>query len=293
MKVKQYVPWLYMAPFLILFAIFFCYPFFSGLYYSFTDYDMAKRNQFIGLSNYIKLFSKESPYFVSFWISVKNTLFFMFLSTPLLIAVPFLIANLITSVTKGRFFIGSFYISSMFSISSSMLIWFSMLGTKGVFNYFLKALFGFTVPWLTASGPAWASIVISTVWWTIGLNLVIFVAAIHGIPKELFESASLDGANGFRRLLHITIPSVKYQLTFTLVTTLIASSNLYGQPIILTRGGPGEATLSATMHIRNIAFGSAIPAGGLGSAMGITFGIMIIIITMIGMYLVGKIGRED
>lgn len=292
MKSKPYLPLLYLSPFLLFFAVFFCFPFFSGIYYSFTNYDLSFRSDFVGLDNYRQLFDASSPYFSSFWTSVKNTFFFMAISVPLLIAIPFLIANLIVKTKHGDRFTPIFYVSCMFSIASAMLIWFSMLGSKGLITYLGHSLFGVKIAWLTTVPPAWVAIISSTVWWTIGLNLVIYIAAIHAVPTELYESASLDGAGSFRKMISITLPSVKHQLVFTAVTTLIASSNLFGQPALLTKGGPGEATLSATMYIRNTAFGSSIPAGGLGSAMGITFGVIIIIITVLGMNIANRIARE-
>ena len=116
-------------------------------------------------------------------------------------------------------------------------------------------------------------------WWAIGTNMVIYQAALGGVPKELYESASIDGAGSIKRFFYITVPSIRFQILYTIVMTTIAGFNIYGQPLMLTEGGPNGSTTVLIMEIRKLAFGTGQPIAGMASAMAICLGVVILIIS--------------
>ena len=122
-------------------------------------------------------------------------------------------------------------------------------------------------------------IVLMSTWWAIGTNMVIYQAALGGVPKELYESASIDGAGSIKRFFYITVPSIRFQILYTIVMTTIAGFNIYGQPLMLTEGGPNGSTTVLIMEIRKLAFGTGQPIAGMASAMAICLGVVILIIS--------------
>lgn len=93
------------------------------------------------------------------------------------------------------------------------------------------------IPWLTATPWAWIALVLTTLWWTIGFNMIIFVNALNEVPEDYYEAASMDGANAWKRFVSITLPSIRPVMLFVMITSTIASFNIYAQPFLLTRGG--------------------------------------------------------
>lgn len=124
-----------------------------------------------------------------------------------------------------------------------------------------------------------------TVWWTIGGNMIIYQAALNGIPQDYYEAADIDGASSWKKFVHITLPSIRGQLLFTIVTTTIAQFNIYGQPLMLTNGGPNGSTTVLMMNVQQNAFGSGQSLAGISSAMSVILGICIMIVSMVQLFL--------
>lgn len=132
-----------------------------------------------------------------------------------------------------------------------------------------------TQPW------AWVALILITVWWCIGQNLIIYVAALNGVPVEQIEAAKLDGAGNVLIFFKILMPNIRFQLFFTAVTTTIAQFNVYGQPLMLTKGGPNNSTRVLMMDIQQNAFGSGVPAAGMASAMAVLLGVIIMAVSVV------------
>src|SRR5699024_8180593 len=122
-------------------------------------------------------------------------------------------------------------------------------------------------------------------WWTIGGNMMIYQAALNGISKDYYEAADIDGASSWQKFIHITLPSIRGQLLYTIVTTTIAQFNIYGQPLMLTNGGPNGSTTVLMMNIQQNAFGSGQSLAGLSSATAVILGLCITIVSMIPLFL--------
>lgn len=283
-KVK---PWLYVGPHLLFFCIFGLIPLAYGIYISFTQWDMVGDATFVGLQNYKEiLFNSSSTFYSQFWGGLKNTLIYVVISVPVLIIIPLLIAMALNSKPKAAgIFQSIFYIPGLFSISAVALIW-SLVFNKRLGP--INNLFGSSANWIVEQPYAWLVILIVSVWWGVGGNMVIYRAALNGISKDLYEAADIDGASSVQKFFKITLPSIKFQLLYTFVMTTIASFNIYGQPVMLTNGGPTQSTTVLMMHIRNLAFGSGVSVAGMASAMAVLLGIVMVVISVFQFILLNK-----
>lgn len=243
---SKLIPYLFIAPHLLFFLIFVAYPFFYGLYISFFRFDFLRpeAQQFVLFENYVKLFSPDSVQFSAFWNALGNTLKFVLYSVPPLIIIPLLLAVLLNTRVPGRnFFRGLYFSPWVLSAAVVGLLGFWIFQSQGgLVNFYLVRL-GITPPrWLSTLPWAWIAIVAMTIWWTVGFNMIILLAALQDIPRHLYESASLDGATSWRQFVSITLPILRPVLVFVIIITIIASFNLFAQPFFMTNGGPAQAT---------------------------------------------------
>jgi multiple sugar transport system permease protein len=137
-------------------------------------------------------------------------------------------------------------------------------------------------PWTTSQPWAWVSLLGVTVWWTIGFNAVIYLAGLADIPAEHYEAADLDGANGWQRLRFITLPALRPVLVFVIVTTILASANMFGQSYIMTGGGPGDSTRTAIMEIAER--GLSQYRMGQASAMSYVLAVFLCLVSLINFW---------
>lgn len=284
---QRYNHLLYIGPHLILFAIFGVIPLFFGAYISFTTWDLTGTPQWVGLSNYKEiLFNVDSTFHTEFFSSMKNTFMFVVMTVPLLIIFPLSIALALNTKVKGEtLFQSIFYMPGLFSISAVAIIW-SVVFNKRI--GLVNALFHNDVNWISTQPYAWLVIIIVTVWWTIGGNMIIYRSALNGIDTNMYEAAAIDGSNSINTFFKITLPSIKFQLLYTTVMTTLASFNVYGQPKMLTAGGPSGTTSVVMMTIRDLAFGQGKSIAGIASAMAMIFGSIMVIISIFQFILMSK-----
>ena len=272
---RQFHGFLFAVPFLVIFAIFFIYPFFSGIIQSFLN----KRGEFVGFQNYKNiLFSQDFTYRTDFFRGLKNTLIFVVFSVPLLIVIPLFIAILIDIQPKGyKFFRALLFMPTAFSISSVILMWKRVLEVEtGFINGVLKFLNLSQINFLGSQPWAWISLLLVTVWWTMGTNIVILGAGLKNIDKSVYEAASIDGASYIRTVFSITLPLLVGQLIVVLIMTLLASFNVYGQPALLTSGGPERSTQVLLMVILDNLYDRPYVA----AAMSLMLGAVMIVISL-------------
>lgn len=271
-------PTLFVGPHLILFVIFFLIPSLYGIYVAFTKWNLFSSPEFVGWHNFRTiLFDTDSSFYSQFRNGLKNTFLFVIFSVPFCIVVPLILATALSAKAKlNRLFQSVFYIPTLFAISAVMIIWQFLLSVSyGPINKW----FGFSTFLLGQQPYAWISLVVVTVWWCIGGNMIIYLAALSGVPKELHEAADLDGAGSFTKFWRVTLPSIKYQLLFTTVMTTISQFNVYGQPLMLTGGGPADSTRVLLMYIQQNAFGKGVSIAGISSAMAILLGLCITVVS--------------
>lgn len=263
---KRFTPWLFLLPYLLLFTVFVIVPSVFGIWISLHEWDYTLPNKpFVGTENYTELFDPESVNAGSFWTSMRATGIFTLLSVPLLLVLPLLVALLMNRRFPGRnFFRAVYFAPYVLGVAVVGLMWRYLLDNNiGLVNFYL-GVFGLPddTAWTTSVPAAWIALVGVTVWWTLGFNSVIYLAALQDIPAELYEAAAVDGASSWQQFRHVTLPGLRPILTFVTINTLIASANMFGQSYIITQGAPGRETRTAIYQIaetglRNFQMGDA------------------------------------
>lgn len=236
-------PYLFILPHLIFFALFVGYPFFNGLYISLFQYDYLQPiNTFVGLQNYTNLFTPGTVEFQEFWNALINTLEFVVYSVPLLVVIPLLLAVLLNMKLPGRNVFRAIYFAPwVLSVAVVGLLWFWIFQSEGgLLNYYLAAWHLATPDWLSTLPWAWVAIVVATIWWTMGFNMIIYLAALQDIPDQLYEASEVDGANKWQSFWSVTLPLLRPVTVLIVTISIIASFNLFGQPFIMTNGGPAQ-----------------------------------------------------
>jgi len=255
-----------MAPYLVLFLIFVLIPVVFGLWISLHNWDyLVPRKPWVGLENYVNLFTANSTTSEPFWQSMKATGLFTLFSVPLLVVIPLLVALILNQKFRGRnFFRAVYFAPYVLGVAVVGILWRFLLDPNvGLVNYYLGQLgLPGDIPWTTALPWAWVSLVGMTVWWTLGFNAVIYLAGLQDIDPALYDAAKVDGANRWQRFLNVTLPGLRPVLLFVVTITFLLSANVFGQPYIVTQGAPGNETRSAIMYIaeeglRNFNMGSA------------------------------------
>jgi multiple sugar transport system permease protein len=275
--------YLFLAPFLILFAIFVVWPALYGIWISLHLWNPVIDNKpFIGLENYFQLFTPGSLYFSDFWQSMGNTGVFVLGSVPLLLIIPLVIAVLLNNnIRGGAVFRAIFFAPYVLGVAVVAVIWRYLLDPQlGVVNHLLGALgLPSNTPWTVDVPWAWISLIGITVWWTLGFNTVIFLAGLKGINRDLYDAAAMDGAGIFRQFVSVTLPGLRPVITFVVTVTILASANMFGQSYLLTTGGPGHATRTAIMYIADE--GLSQNQMGVASAMSYVLFILLAVISVI------------
>ncbi len=273
-------PGFFICPYMALFLLFVLIPAVFGVYISLTDWDLYSEPVFVGFENFRKiLFDTESIYHTQFFNGAKNTIIFVLLAVPLCIAVPLLLAVMLSVKPRlYKFYQSLLYLPTLFAISAVMIIWgFQLSLSYGP----LKEWFGLDVN-ITGTQPwAWVAIVLVTLWWCAGSNMIIYAAALNAVPREQIEAASLDGAGNWVRFFRIILPNIQSQLLFTTITTTIAQFNVYGQALMLTGGGPNNSTRVLMMYIQQNAFGTGVSTAGMSAAMAVLLGLLIMVFSSI------------
>jgi multiple sugar transport system permease protein len=246
-------PYLFMAPYLVLFGIFILFPVFYGIWISLHNWDyLLPGKPWVGLQNYVDLFTPGSTTFEPYWQSMEATGKFTLYSVPLLVVIPLLVALILNERFPGRTFFRVIYFAPyVLGVAVIGILWRYLLDTNvGLVNYYLGQLgLPNNIPWSNELPWAWVTLVGSTVWWTLGFNAVIYLAGLQDIDPALYDAAKVDGANRWRRFLHVTLPGLRPILLFVITVTILASANVFGQAYLITEGAPGDETKPAIWYI--------------------------------------------
>ncbi len=177
------------------------------------------------------------------------------------------------------------YIPGLISISAAALIWLlifnKQLGIAG-------NVFGSDVAWAANQPYAWIIIIVITVWGGVGGNMIIYRASINGVAKDLYEAADIDGAGAIRKFFSITLPSIRFPVIYTFVMTTAGAFNVFGQPLMMTDGGPRQSTHVLMMYIRQLAFGNGESIAGMASALAVLLGLVILVISALQYYVMNR-----
>jgi multiple sugar transport system permease protein len=267
-------------PFLICFTLFLIVPFVYGLYISLHQWSIFGGNGgFVGLDNYISILTPGNVYSSAFYNGLKNTLVFVAISVIPLVVISLALALLIDSIPDKLkvYYRTVFFISYAVSVTAvSAIFKWLFTGNGGYVNNVMNTLGLGTPNWLNEQPLAWIAILIATIWWTIGFNMILFINALDEVDQNLYEAASLDGANWWEKFSYITFPSIKGVFVFLTIVTVIASFNLYGQTLLITAGGPAQSTTSLIMVIQQTVFNQNNL--GMASAMSMLMGLVMVLI---------------
>lgn len=281
---KASVKWafLFLSPFVIGFLLFWLIPLIAGIVVSLFNWNVASgTHKFVGLDNYKSLLTTGTIYNDLFMMSLKNTLVFVLISVPPLVLVSLGLALMIDKLPARlkTFYRTIFFISYSISVTAVSAVFRWLFNENGGFvnNTLISFNLGGSLQWLNSQPLAWITILIATVWWTIGFNMLLFLNAIDEVDGTLYEAADLDGAGGFKKFFYITLPEIRNVALFILITTVIASFNLFGQTRLITGGGPEESTTTLIMGIHRTVFD--LNQLGMGSAMAILMGIIMMVVT--------------
>ncbi len=248
-------PYLFVLPYLALFTVFLAVPAVFGVWISLHDWDLQLPfKPFVGLANYTDLLDRESVNFETFWHSMRATGIFTVFSVPLLVLIPLGLAILLNRRFPGRtFFRAIFFAPYVLGVAVIGLMWRYLLDPQfGAVNGVLNLVGLPSVGWTTDQPWAWISLVAVTVWWTIGLNAIIYLAGLGEISAEMYEAADLDGASKWQQFRFITLPALRPVLTFVITVTILASANMFGQALLITQEGPGDSTRTAIIAITEL-----------------------------------------
>jgi multiple sugar transport system permease protein len=278
--VQRLTPAFFVGPHLVFFIIFFAVPFLYGIYISLTKWDMMSDPVWNGSNNFQTILTDvDNIYSRSFFNGLKNTFFFVLLTVPPIIIFPLGLALLLNTIKKGsRLFQIIFYAPSLLSVATTGIAW------RWIFDRdfgMINNIFSMEANWLGSQPYAWFGILILCVWAGMGGNMVIFLAGLSSVPQTYYEAADIDGANSWAKFFKITLPELKFPLLYSIVMGTIGAFNVFGQPYMLTGGGPNESTSVLMMYIQQYAFGRTTPVAGMASAMALLLGIVIAAVSAI------------
>ena len=243
---------LFVLPFLTAYLIILIYPLLSGMALSVQRVDLFGGGRFVGLENYARLFADDT-----FIRSVLNTFALALMIVPILTVIALALALALNRATRGAaLFRGVFFSSSVLSVTIVTLIWrFVLAPDAGLLGETAQALGAEPIPFL--SHPTWSlwALAITTIWWSIGLPMMLFLAGLQQIPGDIYEAAALDRASRWTIFWRVTLPSLRRTVVLVVMLQTAAPLQLFGQAQLLTGGGPGGATRTMVLFIFEAAFG--------------------------------------
>ncbi|MCA1645450.1 MAG: sugar ABC transporter permease [Chloroflexi bacterium] len=247
---KSQPAYILLSPYLILFAVVLAYPLLYSIYLSFFDATLNRTPTFVGAGNFIQLFADGE-----FHQALRNTFFFAIFVVLGETLLPLLIALAMNEKLPFRaIFRTAFFMPVVSSWVVVSLIWSMLFAQQGLVNSVVQVLGVSPQPFFSNPGQAMWILIATTVWRNLGYYMVIYLAALQGVPQDLYEAASVDGATRWRQLWHIAVPAVRPVIYFVLTISLITSMQLFTQPFIMTNGGPLNATISVVQLLYRHAF---------------------------------------
>jgi len=281
---RSFAAWCFVAPALIVIGLFFVLPVLAALVISFTDFDLyaladLRNLRFVYLRNYVRLL--ETPLF---WQALGNTLYFVLAGVPLSIAASLGAALLLSSplARLRSFFRTALFTPVVTTLVAVAVIWRYLLSTRyGMINFALGHLGIGPIDWL--GDPHWAmpAIILFAVWKGFGYNMVILLAGLQSIPRELYEAARVDGASALQRFRQVTLPMLAPILAVVSILTVAGYFQLFAEPYVMTQGGPLQSTVSVLYFMYEEGF----KWWNLGSASAVAFVLFLLIFAVTALQL--------
>ncbi|HEX8573047.1 MAG TPA: sugar ABC transporter permease [Allosphingosinicella sp.] len=264
---------LFVLPFLAAYVVILIYPLLRGMALSVQRVDLFGGGTFVGLDNYARLFADDT-----FVRSILNTFALALMIVPILTVLALALALALNRATRGAaIFRGVFFSSSVLSVTIVTLIWrFVLAPDAGLLGETAQALGAEPIPFL--SHPTWSlwALAIATIWWSIGLPMMLFLAGLQQIPGDIYEAAALDRAGRWTTLRRVTLPALKRTVVLVVMLQTAAQLQIFGQAQLLTGGGPGGATRTMVLFMFEAAFGRW-ELGYATAAAEVLFGLIVLI----------------
>ena len=267
----------FLLPFTVFYALFTIWPVIQGFYVSLYKWGLMGKIKFVGMANYTRFLKDKF-----FWQSLGNTATFVIVAVPLLVILALGLALLANRTSKlKRFYRASYYLPNILSVSVISFITIYMaspyMGFVNGLLHTLKLIPANVEPqWLSNTSLTWATIAITTVWWTVGFSMLLYISALQDIPDQLYEATRIDGASKVRQLFSITIPLLKPTTYLVLLLQVIASFKVFGQIFLITRGGPGTMTRPLIQYIYETAF----TKNDMGYASAMSYALFLILVIL-------------
>jgi ABC-type sugar transport system permease subunit len=263
-------------PYVIFFLAFVAYPLTFSIILVFHRWNIVTPMEWIGLKNFERLL--DDPLF---FISLKNTLVFLGIHIPLQIIVALGFALLLNAKIRGRgLFRALYFMPVVVSGVVVTILWQQMYSYDyGVLNSILHALGLGPVPWLVDALVAMPAIAVMATWKNVGIYIVLFLAGLQTVPRELYEAARVDGATPARQFFHITLPLLNPTVVVIIVLSTIGGFGLFIEPYVLTGGGPMQSTLSGMLYIYNQGF--YFSHMGYAATLGIVYAVIILLVVLV------------
>ena len=270
-------------PYVIFFLAFVAYPLTFSLVLVFHRWNIVTPMEWIGLKNFARLL--EDPLFYD---SLRNTLVFLILHIPLQIAVALGFALLLNSRIRGRgLFRAVYFMPVVVSGVVVTILWQQLYSfDNGLLNGMLRAVGLGPIPWLVDPRFAMPAIALMATWKNVGIYIVLFLAGLQTIPRELYDAASVDGATPSRQFLHITLPMLNPTMVVIVVLSTIGGFSLFIEPYVLTGGGPMQSTLSGMLYIYNQGF--YFNHMGYAATLGFVYAMIILLVVLLQRRLIGR-----
>jgi multiple sugar transport system permease protein len=280
MSAETRAGWLTISPWIVGFIVFTAFPFISSLYFSFTKYDVISSPEWVGLENYDRLLTRDRL----FPIALRNTFLYTVMYVPLHLATALGVALLLNEARRLKgIYRTAFYLPSMTPAIATAYLWVWMLNPNdGLVNRGLRFLHLPAPSWTV--DPDWTkpTIVISQVW-MMGGAMILFLAALQGVPKDLYEAATLDGAGKWRRFRNVTLPLISGVTFFLATVGTISALGVFTQGYVMfdKDGGPQNSALFIVMYLFKRAFGSGYFQMGYASAIAWVLFLIILVVTVL------------
>ena len=276
---KTITPYLFLAPTLVLFAVFHYIPSFASLVMSFNEYHVFDEMKWVGLDNYVKMF-KDPLFLITLW----NTAKYFIIIVPSLVILPLFIAMLVNTNLRGVYFFRLlYYMPNVISMVSISIAWLYLFHPDGLINALIKVLglYGSNAPvnWLFNPKTALPSVAFTEIWKVCGYFMVIYLAGLQSVSNELVEAVKIDGGTKKHVFFHVIIPTLRPTMAVTMTLAAINAAQIFTSVYVMTGGGPLNSTYSLALYIYEEAF--KYLNMGYASAMGIVLWIILMVVSIL------------
>lgn len=284
---SQWSHGLFILPYLIVFIALLVFPLFWGIWLSLHKVDLFGPGRFVGITNYVRVLA--DPIFRQ---ALWNTVIFVLVSVPSLVALGLFLALALNRTTRTTsFFRGLFFSSSVLSVTIVTLIWrFVFIPGDGLLSVLFEQSGMDQINFLSTKGWSLFSVGVATVWWCVGLPMMLFLAALQQVPQDLYEAAALDNASPRRVLTRITLPSIARTIMLVTIIQIVMQFQLFGQAQQMTNGGPNGSSRPLVMYIYEVGF-IRWDVGRAAAASQVLF--LIILVAAMAQYFVSARKTED